>query len=110
VAKERFSFAASLPYGLVTSALGPVCFCSWKVLDLFVLNYWGEVEEFGPSGTEGIVGGPFSFPPSRHLPQSLSFFQNKLRASLRCPRNSFIAAQLRNTDNTKDFFALPAQG
>jgi hypothetical protein len=26
---------------------------------LFVLNYWGEVEERGPSGTEGIVGGPF---------------------------------------------------
>jgi aconitate hydratase len=32
---------------------------------LFVLNYWGEVEAFGPSGTEGIVGGPFFF---SHLP------------------------------------------
>jgi hypothetical protein len=78
VAKERFSFAASLSHGLVTFALGPVCFCSWKVLDLFVLNYWGEVEEFGPSGTEGIVGGPFSFP--LHKARRLT------------PLHSFIAA------------------
>ena len=47
-----------MDYGL----LQIVCFFPQKILDLFVLNYWGEVEDFGPSGTEGIVGGPFSFP------------------------------------------------
>jgi hypothetical protein len=63
---------------------------------LFVLNYWGEVEERGPSGTEGIVGGPFSFP---------TFQANSSGSNLTDPvvfgppRDSFIAAQAFDTEN-----------
>jgi len=63
---------------------------------LFVLNYWGEVEERGPSGTEGIVGGPFSFPLSGKSSGSDS---NEL-VTFGPPLNSFIAAQAFRTENS----------